>query len=113
MYRKDQRLEIGRRVQQIRGTRDQRTFAEAIGSVQQTISKYERGEIPRSWLFLARLVAQENIDLGWVLTGHAGRAGGEGVGEGLETNGGEKAGRPGREAEETFAPQGERAVSRF
>lgn len=65
----DQRRRIGRRLQEIRGSRDQRTFAEAVDSVQQTISKYERGEIPRSWLFLARLAGEEGVDLNRLLLG--------------------------------------------
>lgn len=65
----DDRTRIGRRLQEIRGSRDQRTFAEAVDSVQQTISKYERGEIPRSWLFLARLVEEEGVDLNRLLIG--------------------------------------------
>lgn len=103
MYSKDERLEIGRRLQQIRGARDQRTFAEAVGSVQQTISKYERGEIPRSWLFLARLVEQENVDLGRLLVGY-----------GREEARHEDQAEPGEreETEEAFA-QRERVVSRF
>lgn len=115
MYSKDQRLEIGRRLQQIRGTRDQRTFAEAVGSVQQTISKYERGEIPRSWLFLARLVEQENVELGWLLTGFggAGEAARETAREEETEEDLETAGRMGREEEEGFARRGERVASRF
>ena len=69
MDEKGMRKEVGHRLQEIRGRRDQRTFAEAIDSVQQTISKYERGEIPRSWLFLARLAEVEGIDLNRLLTG--------------------------------------------
>src|SRR5688500_20347623 len=65
----DLRYAIGRRIQEVRGARDQRTFAEAVDSVQQTISKYERGEIPRSWLFLARLVQEEGVDLNRLLLG--------------------------------------------
>ncbi|MDX1661723.1 MAG: helix-turn-helix transcriptional regulator [Gemmatimonadota bacterium] len=65
----DQRVEVGKRLQKIRGSRDQRTFADAVDSVQQTISKYERGEIPRSWLFLARLAEEEGVDLNRLLTG--------------------------------------------
>lgn len=61
------RMQVGRRLQKIRGNRDQRSFAEAVDSVQQTISKYERGEIPRSWLFLARLHAEEGVDLNRLL----------------------------------------------
>lgn len=79
---KAMRNEVGRRLQEIRGRRDQRTFAEAIDSVQQTISKYERGEIPRSWLFLARLAEVENIDLNQLLTGQEKRASGNGGGNG-------------------------------
>ena len=63
MTEKELRQDVGQRLQEIRGRRDQRTFAEAVASVQQTISKYERGEIPRSWLFLARLAEAEGIDL--------------------------------------------------
>lgn len=66
---RDTRHEVGERLLEIRGSRDQRTFAEAVDSVQQTISKYERGEIPRSWLFLARLAEEEGIDLNFLLTG--------------------------------------------
>jgi transcriptional regulator with XRE-family HTH domain len=69
MTEKETRQEVGLRLQEIRGRRDQRTFAEAVDSVQQTISKYERGEIPRSWLFLARLAEAEGIDLNRLLTG--------------------------------------------
>lgn len=79
---KAMRNEVGRRLQEIRGRRDQRTFAEAIDSVQQTISKYERGEIPRSWLFLARLAEAENIDLNHLLTGREKRSSGNGDGNG-------------------------------
>ena len=71
MREREIRIEVGQRLQEIRGRRDQRTFAEAVDSVQQTISKYERGEIPRSWLFLARLAEAEGIDLNRLLTGHS------------------------------------------
>lgn len=63
----EQRNVVGQRLQEIRGNRDQRSFASAVDSVQQTISKYERGEIPRSWLFLARLAAEEGVDLNSLL----------------------------------------------
>lgn len=69
IYKDEYRLTVGQRLQGIRGARDQRTFADAVDSVQQTISKYERGEIPRSWLFLARLGAQEGVDLNELLAG--------------------------------------------
>ncbi len=71
MKEREIRVEVGQRLQEIRGRRDQRTFAEAVDSVQQTISKYERGEIPRSWLFLARLAEAEGIDLNRLLTGRS------------------------------------------
>ena len=34
-------------------------------------TKAERGEIPRSWLFLARLAEAEGIDLNQLLTGES------------------------------------------
>ncbi|MBW3661087.1 MAG: helix-turn-helix domain-containing protein [Gemmatimonadetes bacterium] len=86
----ERKIHVGKRLQEIRGSRDQRTFAEAVDSVQQTISKYERGEIPRSWLFLARLAEEEGIDLNFLLTGER-QAGGledsssEGNGNGLRS----------------------------
>jgi transcriptional regulator with XRE-family HTH domain len=93
MKQREIRTEVGQRLQEIRGRRDQRTFAEAVESVQQTISKYERGEIPRSWLFLARLAEAEGIDLNRLLTGHA---------AGSSTNGnGAWSDRVGEEREET------------
>jgi transcriptional regulator with XRE-family HTH domain len=79
---KEMRQEVGQRLQEIRGHRDQRTFAEAVDSVQQTISKYERGEIPRSWLFLARLAQAEGIDLNRLLTGNRSPASANGAGNG-------------------------------
>jgi len=82
MSDKEMRQEVGRRLQEIRGRRDQRTFAEAVDSVQQTISKYERGEIPRSWLFLARLAEVEEIDLNVLLTGQGTRPSENGGGNG-------------------------------
>lgn len=83
----EQKIEVGRRLQEIRGSRDQRTFAEAVDSVQQTISKYERGEVPRSWLFLARLAEEEGIDLNFLLTGRRGERGST---EGRAAAGGEE-----------------------
>lgn len=96
MYGKDHRKEIGERIQKIRGSRDQRTFAENVNSVQQTISKYERGEIPQSWLFLARLADEENVDLNRLLNGSAG--------ETHETpgNGGDAKGRSEEREESTY-----------
>jgi len=115
MYSKDQRLEIGRRLQQIRGSRDQRTFAEAVGSVQQTISKYERGEIPRSWLFLSRLAEQENVDLNALLMGFgaSAREGEEEPIESFEGNGHETGRERVVEEERSYAAGGERVSTRF
>ena len=115
MYGKDQRLEIGRRLQQIRGPRDQRTFAEAVGSVQQTISKYERGEVPRSWLFLSRLAEQESVDLNALLVGLGARAreGEEGSAEPFEGNGRETGRERAEEEERSLAVSGERVSTRF
>ncbi len=103
----EQKIEVGRRLQDIRGSRDQRTFAEAVDSVQQTISKYERGEIPRSWLFLARLAEEEGVDLNFLLTGQRsesrtpeGSAGSSGTreGNGSGSSRGSSEGRPARAA---------------
>lgn len=83
MKRQEIKVEVGKRLQNIRGNRDQRTFAQSVDSVQQTISKYERGEIPRSWLFLARLQEEEGVDLNTLLgpeSGDGEERGGEGNG---------------------------------
>jgi transcriptional regulator with XRE-family HTH domain len=92
MNDKELRQAVGQRLQEIRGRRDQRGFAEAVDSVQQTISKYERGEIPRSWLFLARLAEAEGVDLNLLLTGI--RASGSGSGG---NGSGQRASEPRRE----------------
>ncbi len=117
MYGRDQRMEIGRRLQQLRGARDQRTFAEAVGSVQQTISKYERGEIPRSWFFLARLVDEEGIDLNALLGGNSRGPRGGSEEEPFEGNGHghqRETGRQGAvEDVRAFAASGGRAAARF
>lgn len=91
----DLRKRIGQRLQEIRGSRDQRTFAEAVDSVQQTISKYERGEIPRSWLFLARLVEEEGVDLNRLLAADSRARRTEGPAQRESENGG----RNGREGQ--------------
>lgn len=96
MYGRDHRKVIGERIQRIRGSRDQRTFAENVDSVQQTISKYERGEVPRSWLFLARLAEEENVDLNRLLTGESSARGD------APTNGGRDEGRARRNGESAY-----------
>lgn len=45
----------------------QEGFASAIGASQQAVSRYERGEIPGSWLFLANLKGVVGIDLDGLL----------------------------------------------
>ncbi|CAN5179344.1 hypothetical protein BH18GEM1_BH18GEM1_22140 [soil metagenome] len=92
MTPEEHRVRVGERLQQIRGPRDQRTFAEAVDSVQQTISKYERGEIPRSWLFLARLRAEEGVDLNHLLSGRLMQAESGGATR-AESNGGQRNGK--------------------
>ncbi len=66
---KPEGVNIGRRLREQRGSRNQRAFAEKVKSPQQTISKYERGDVPESWLFLARLRRLEGIDLNYLLDG--------------------------------------------
>lgn len=54
---------VARRIRERRGKRSQRVFAEQTGSRQQTVSKYEREEIPESWEWLANLREIEGVDL--------------------------------------------------
>jgi transcriptional regulator with XRE-family HTH domain len=98
------RREVGKRLQQIRGNRDQRSFAENVDSVQQTISKYERGEIPRSWMFLARLHQEEGVDLNDLLSGALVQV--DDGGNGRSANGHSGNGHPGngRQREESRRP---------
>lgn len=60
--------QVATRLRLIRGGRDQRDFAPATRVVQQTVSKYERGDIPRSWDFLSRLHDEHNVDLNALLS---------------------------------------------
>lgn len=62
---------IGRRLVESRGTETQVDFAESIGVVQPTLSYYERGLVPQSWLTLRRMV-ETGIDANWLLTGKKG-----------------------------------------
>lgn len=59
---------IGERLRGQRGLRDQESFAERLDSPQQTVSKYERGQVPKSWLFLTKLHDEEGVDLNRLLT---------------------------------------------
>lgn len=49
----------------------QRGMAEIGRSTQQNISRYEKGFIPDSWFLLARLQAEQAIDLNWLLGARA------------------------------------------
>ncbi len=64
----DWRKSIAKRLRVARGSRNQRDFAERIGTTQQTISQYEQGRIAGSWLFLARLHDRDGVDLNELLT---------------------------------------------
>lgn len=52
-------------------TLTQRGMAEIGRSTQQNISRYEKGFIPDSWFLLARLQAEQAIDLNWLLGARA------------------------------------------
>jgi transcriptional regulator with XRE-family HTH domain len=54
---------VGERLREVRGPRPQEWIAERGGVHQQTIWRYEKGEIPASWAFLARLAESEGINL--------------------------------------------------
>lgn len=60
---------IGRRLREVRGARTQADIGGALGYLQPHLSRYERGEIPGSFRFLAGLAALFDVDLTWVLTG--------------------------------------------
>ena len=60
---------IGQRLAALRGDRSQAEFAEKLGVTQAMISLYERGLVPRSWLFLANLSNRADVDITWLLTG--------------------------------------------
>lgn len=65
---------IGRRIQRARGDLSQRELGAALGYLQPHISRYERGEVPGSYRFLAGLAAFFGADLNWLLTGKAARS---------------------------------------
>lgn len=59
---------IAKRLQGTRGLRSQTLFADKLGMPPQTLSKYESGRIPSTWLVLTRLHDVEGIDLNALLT---------------------------------------------
>lgn len=58
---------IAKRLQDQRGRRSQEVFSRSTTVTQQMISRYERGQIPSSWLFLAELRRNEGLDLNELL----------------------------------------------
>ncbi|MBA2563938.1 MAG: tetratricopeptide repeat protein [Gemmatimonadetes bacterium] len=60
---------VAHRLRQARGSLSQREVGERLGYLQPHISRYERGEIPGSYRFLAGLSTEFGIDIDWVLTG--------------------------------------------
>ena len=66
---------VGDRIARLRRTKgwNQEELGKRIGATGGQISKYERGEIPRSWLFLARLAGEEGVDINRLLLGEAQR----------------------------------------
>ncbi len=70
---KEHKKAIAGRLREIRGPRTQVAWSDAIRAVQQTVSKYEAGDIPSSWLFLARLHDRDGIDLNALLSTENGR----------------------------------------
>lgn len=62
------RVLIAKRLQGVRGLRNQESFAARLDTPQQTLSQYESGKIPHNWMFLVRLHDDEGIDLNALLT---------------------------------------------
>ncbi len=70
--RADRRLEgtdIGKRIQQVRGTRSRDEFAEAMGVHKITLGRYERGERLPDAEFLARICTACGVSPSWLLLG--------------------------------------------
>lgn len=59
---------VAERLREVRGPRSQEWIAERGGVHQQTVWRYERGDVPASWEFLARLREREGIDLNDLLS---------------------------------------------
>lgn len=66
---------IGQRLRTVRGPRPLAAMAERVDCSIQQISNMEKGAVPTSYLWLARLREEEGIDLNWLLCGEGnGRA---------------------------------------
>ncbi len=63
-----QKRQIAQRLEQVRGTRSQRSFARELGVFQQNVNRYENGTTPHAD-FLITLSIKENISLDWLLLG--------------------------------------------
>lgn len=59
---------IPARLQSVRGSRSQRSFARELGVFQQNVNRYESGTTPHAD-FLITLAVQEGISLDWLLLG--------------------------------------------
>src|SRR5688572_29501452 len=73
---------VGRRLRKARGDRSQREVGAALGHLQPHISRYERGDVPASFGYLAGLATLFDVDLNWLLTGRASPGRMENLGEG-------------------------------
>jgi len=60
--------QIPARLEQIRASRSQRSFARDLGVFQQNVNRYESGTTPHAD-FLITLALRENISLDWLLLG--------------------------------------------
>lgn len=69
-------VNIGMRIQMIRGKMTQAEFAKKINIKQSYISRYERGRVPKAEVLL-RIARFANVSIEWLLTGK----------ESLQTNG--------------------------
>jgi len=66
--RKNITAEVGERIRRIRGQQTQQEFAEGIGVLQGTLSKYERGTTPDPEV-LRRIARAGGTSVEWLLTG--------------------------------------------
>jgi tetratricopeptide (TPR) repeat protein/transcriptional regulator with XRE-family HTH domain len=64
---------VGRRLQEGRADLSQRELGKSLGYLQPHISRYERGDVPGSFCFLAGLSALHGINVDWLLTGQGPR----------------------------------------
>lgn len=64
-----QRKRLPGRLAQIRGERSQRQFARDLGTFQQNVNRYERGDTSPHVDFLLLISLMEGISIDWLLTG--------------------------------------------